>query len=52
MSAVKTLICYAIAIAVVLAVCGMAMLVTGRDNDCTARGGHVRGVAAQECVTP
>lgn len=48
----RTIIGYAIAFAFVLAICGMAMMVTGRDNECTDRGGHVRGAAAQECVTP
>lgn len=48
----KTAIGYALALAFVLAICGMAMFVTGRDNDCADRGGHVRGVAAEECVIP
>jgi hypothetical protein len=49
---VKAILGYAVMFAIVLGICGIAMMVTGRDNDCSANGGHVRGVFAQECVRP
>lgn len=40
------------AVLAVLAICGGAMHIAGRDHECAAQGGHLRGVFGQECVIP
>ena len=41
-----------LALLVVLAICGMAMRATKRDNECSGVGGHIEGMYEMECVTP
>jgi hypothetical protein len=45
---VKSLIGYALALLVLLALCGHAMQVTGKDNACSAVGGQLNW--AEECT--
>ena len=33
----------------VLSICGVAMLVTGRDNACAEKGGTVSGIFGERC---
>lgn len=39
-------------ILLVIGICGMAMRATGRDYDCTERGGHIEGMFEMRCVVP
>jgi len=50
------LIGYGILLATVLLICGMAMHITGRDNQCTEQGGHLefsaRSWDGADCIMP